>query len=118
NVGGTGDRRSLVGVTSSFGNYSTTTPANLVNGSTANDVANSWALDTSTDWSGNWIQFDFGPDAEGLVVIDEAIFYKSNNNTYGDVQWQGSDDGSTWDNLGSTQSFTGQVNTFTTLNGN
>lgn len=84
----------------------------------SNIASSRWSPNSSFNWSGNWIQFDFGMP----VVIDEAILYHNGNaQPTGRAKWQGSNDGSTWTDIGTdfvVRANTAAPTTMTELNGN
>ena len=72
-------------------------------------------------WSGSVtssvaLTFDFG---DSSYVIDEAKFYQSTSDTHGTWLWQGSNDGSSWTDIGSSFTVGGSTaQTMTSMNGN
>ncbi len=65
--------------------------------------------------SGYYIVFDFG----SARIVDEAKWYQDNATSHGVWQWQGSNDDSSYTNIGSTFTLGGSTTqTQTTLNGN
>lgn len=71
---------------------------------------------TSGNVAGLYIQFSF---KEGPVVITEATMYQTTNDNQGTWQWQGSNDGTTWVNIGGNFTLGGNTTQIqTTLNGN
>jgi hypothetical protein len=95
NPGGTGDRVTTIGVSSvtmALGGSSYPGGASaLINGSTANELS----LGSSSSGS---ITYDFG----SRYVINEVTWKQSDTTSHGTWQWKGSDDGSSWANIGST----------------
>ncbi len=89
---GRGDRTGSITVTSS-GAGLTAADNKLVNGVCgASDL--SW---TNADVTGDWVQFDFGSGR----IIQEARWFQSGAQTHGIWQWQGSNNASSWANVGS-----------------
>lgn len=100
NPGGSGDRTASIVVAISSGLLAGGTGANLVNGSLTNNYTNAVAFVGSAAATGAYIQFDFGVAARRVVT--EATWKQSGTQTHGTWQWQGSNDGSAWTNIGST----------------
>lgn len=67
----------------------------LVDGSQAND----YFFATATGNGTGWLKFDFGSGASW--VIDEFIWRQHNNTSHGTWRWEGSNDDSTWTQIGS-----------------
>ena len=106
NTGGTGNRTAIITVTVT-GGFSGS-PSVLVNGDLVTN--NIWFSGTTA------IQFEF---TEFKKIIDEAKFYQQLTTSHGTWKWQGSDNGSTWTDIGGTFTLGGvTVQTFTTLGGN
>lgn len=91
NPGGTGNRTATITVTSTAALGSGPITA-LVDGSQANQLW--WA----TNQSGLEVRFDFSTPR----LITEATWYQDVPGTQGAWQWQGSPDGSSWTNIGTT----------------
>lgn len=67
--------------------------------------------------SGLVLRFDFGTGQS--VVIDEVTWFQSNTSAEGTWQWQGSNDGVTWTNIGSSFALGGATTqVITALSGN
>ena len=98
NQDGTGDRTATIAVSVSSAALTVNTPSNLVDGGFANNTTDSIAFVPSVAVAGKWIRFDFGVGAER--VITEAKWYQSGTQTHGTWKWQGSVDGSIWDDIG------------------
>jgi hypothetical protein len=117
NKGGTGDRRSIITISDS-GNGSSafihSSPAtSWINGSTA-DSGNFWS---GSAISGAWAQFDFG--SGNAVLITEATYYQSSPQAQGAWKWQGSNDASSWTDIGGAFTLgTSATQVLTTLSGN
>lgn len=110
NAGGTGERNSLVLVSSSASFFAGDVPMVAVDGSQGNDT---WL--TSGALSGSvYLRFDFGISR----VIDEAVFYQSSATAQGTWKWQGSADASSWTDIGNSFSISLATDTLTELNGN
>lgn len=108
NAGGSGNRTTTVLVTSAgfFNNNNTTV---FVNGTTTDDA--NWFA----GGSGVTVEFWF-PSAK---IIDEAKFYQSGATAHGTWKWQGSQDRTTWTDIGGTFTLGGvATQTLTTLAGN
>jgi phage gp46-like protein len=110
NPGGTGNRTSLVSVTTTAG-VGAGSITNLVDGSQANTL---W---WSPGQSGREIVFSFG--GTGFTrCINEAKWYQDLAATHGDWKWQGSNDLVVWTDIGATFTLGGTLQTITTLSGN
>jgi len=102
NPGGTGNRTSTITAST------TMTPAGgsagsasvLIDGSFADGYY--WAAQTV---AGKEIKFDFGSP----YIITEARGYTNNTNADGTWQWQGSNDGSAWTNIGPQATLNGAM---------
>ena len=100
NPGGQGDRKTsnLVVVIASPGlinaSYSAT---NLVDGDVTASTAHAAAF-SAVNVAGAWLLFDFGVAA--AKVITEATWLQTAAQTHGTWQWQGSNDGATFANIG------------------
>lgn len=110
NPGGSGNRTSLIRITATAGfrvfrNYPFI-GYSLINGDYGNNG----------DWtSGGHVTFDFGEPR----CIDEAKFYQSSSDVHGTWQWKGSNDGTTFTNVGGSFVLGGSpVAVLTSLNGN
>ncbi len=111
NSGGSGQRRYLILIktTSVWGPGATSSPIHLIDGSLANAI---W-FDTQV--SGQYSIFDFGQPR----IIDEAKWYQDNSTSQGTWKFQGSNDDSTYTDIGSTFTLGGATTqTITTINGN
>lgn len=107
----TGDRRKYIDVTCNFTFPGGKDPNLMINGSFANDIFFGGNPAAST------IHFDF--DFGDAYVIDEAKWYQSVDAAQGVWQWQGSNDGSSYSNIGATFTLgSPATQTITTLNGN
>ena len=120
NTGGQGDRTALIRVTSTDGIWhagSTGPLANLVDGATGNNPSESVYFNNGQSATGLFIQFDFGRFA--AKVITEATWRQSSTSAHGSWKWQGSTDGSTWTDIGSSFTLGGAtVQTHTELASN
>lgn len=105
NTGGTGNRTSIITVTAAgFAG----TPSILVNGDLVTNVA----------WFNNLtvLQFEFTGFKK---IIDEAKFYQQLTTSHGTWKWQGSNNGTTWTDIGSSFTLGGSTTqTITALAGN
>lgn len=86
----TGDRGALIQVSVSAGitSYSTSTPQNLVNGNTGNNVADSWAAGAAFAWAGEHIRFAMLES----VQLSALLWRAHADATSGFVKVQGSND--------------------------
>lgn len=112
NLGGTGNRVGVVGIQASAGLMILPDGiTDLINGSFANtNYFSGTALSSSI-----WLLFDFGTP----VLIDEAKWYQDNATGNGTWQWEGSNDNSSFTNIGSSFTLGGATTqTITALNGN
>lgn len=117
NPGGSGDRTGTIAVTASAGLLIAGVASNLVDGSTANGATNSTEFGANLPASGHYLLFDFGIGAQ--KIIDEATWIQSGAQAHGVWQWQGSDDGVSFTNLGASFTLGGattQVQTIDNLN--
>lgn len=124
NPGGSGNRTSTGDgtVTVSFGGTWTGLIAgemqNLVDGGFGNNGTDSFDASVSPVTSSHYIRFDFGT----AKVIDEAKWYTNSGATaQGTFKWQGSNDASSWTDIGSSFTLSGtgsSPQTQTQLNGN
>jgi len=104
---GSGDRRTLVLVTSAV-SYAGTLTACL----DGNTTTNAWFFNTAT---GNVLEFWF----PSKKVIDEATWYQQNTAAHGTWKWQGSHDRTTWTDIGGSFTLGGvATQTLTSLAGN
>lgn len=113
---GSGDRRTLIRVTSAGGLINDAGDAGFkgqsVNGNTTENL---WFFNNVSLTSSVWIKFDFG----GPILIDEAKFYQELTTAQGTWKWQGSLDDSSWTDIGSSFALGGiATQTLTELNGN
>lgn len=116
NAGGEGNRSASITVTTtqSLGGGSIGT---LVNG---NLVETTLFFTNGVAVSGNTIKFDFG---SGKILQEAAFFFSDSNQFHGNWKWQGSNDNSTWTDIGSSFQFGappggGYTNRMTSLSGN
>lgn len=110
----TGARTGNIVVTSDFNKFSGTFD-NLVDGGFAANSTDSFNMSTAT---GTYITFDFGIGAR--VVVTEAKWYQNNTTSHtGSWKWQGSNDNSSFTDIGTTFTWGGvATQTITTLSGN
>lgn len=128
NVGGTGDRRSVIGVSvnpadaSVWGTIvSSNNVANKthINGNTATSggyMANNIAV------AGAWYEFDFSTLAAKVLITEARLHVTAAHVASGVFKWQGYN-GTTWEDVGGTFTLgvtgvSGLVQTFDTLSGN
>jgi len=111
NAGGTGDRTSLITITSDV--LRTGDWTRLIDGAFADGVF--WLK--TQDVAGLYIRFDFG---EGISkLITEAKWYQGLADAQGVWRWQGSDNAVDWVNIGNSFTLAGVLTqTQTELNGN
>ncbi len=117
NSGGQGNRTGSITVTTTV-TLAGGTINNLVDGGFADNNSDSAPFNVQTV-AGLYIKFDFGVGAS--KVIDEAKFYQSGSTSHGTWKWQGSDNDSSWTDIGGTFSLQGDTSglpALTTLNGN
>jgi trimeric autotransporter adhesin len=111
NPGGTGNRTAAITVTSDI--VLGTPLSALVDGSTSTNIN----YFSGAAVAGKYIMFDFG--ASSAKVINEVKYYQSNTYSHGTWEWQGSNNGSTWDNIGTNFTLGGVLTqTITSLSGN
>lgn len=116
NLGGSGNRR-FINVVPSAGLGSSGDPNYLVGGG----YGNGYFWNTGASNTGQTIQFQFTTTQNGTqsVIIDEAKWYQNTSTSEGIWQWQGSNDGVSWTNVGSQFTLGGSTTTtITALNGN
>lgn len=99
NAGGTGDRTSAITATISPTILTGGTASNLVDGGTANNYTDSISFNaiTVTDL---FIRFDFG--LSSYRIVTEATWRQGSTATHGTWKWQGSVDGTTWQDIGTS----------------
>ena len=109
NSGGSGDRTASITVAS---NIAVGTLSQLVNGNTTGS-----SVYLTGTVSGKYVSFDFGTGASRIIT--EAKFYQGGTQTHGTWVWQGSNDGSTWKDIGAYFTLGGvATQTITTLSSN
>lgn len=92
NPGGTGDRTSIITVTTTATLAGGSPPiSGLVDGINSNTGAPFWTAGQTL----RTITFDFGPTLF-KQVIDEAKWYQNGTSAHGTWRWEASDDGSSW----------------------
>jgi hypothetical protein len=112
NEGGTGRRIDQIVVTAAMSIHGDI--RSIVDGNTT--TPEGWWFNGQSVTSSINITFDFGDTS---YVIDEAIFYEQSATSQGTWQWQGSNDGTTWTNIGSNFALgSSATQTITALNGN
>lgn len=118
NTGGLGDRTGIITVSTNLTFTQCAQFNKIINGIYyPNEVG--CFISSGQSVTGKNIQFDFGSGAS--KVITEAKMYQAAGqvNAIGTWQWQGSNDGSSWTNIGSTFILGGATpQTQTTLSGN
>src|SRR5580765_6135506 len=112
NSGGTGARyhRILARTNLTMGSLGDNTASFLNDGSTAENAT--WFPSASN--SGRYLLFDFGSPK----VVTEAKWYQDNGTTHGTWKWQGSNDDSSYTDIGSSFTLGGIAQLQTELNGN
>lgn len=113
NSGGTGDRRSIITATATIPISGTGLASRFVSGDlTGNDTW--WG---STSVGTNYFRFDFGSGAS--KVVNEAKYYQQNTTNQATLKWQGSNDASSWTDIGTSFLLGGvATQTITTLSAN
>lgn len=112
---GTGDRRTIIDLSLSTANLSGG-GSPLVDGNTTGTGRDFWSGNT-LDGSSRYLIFDFG--SGHAITITEAKYYQQDATGQGTWKWQGSNDASTWTDIGGTFSLvTAATTTLTTLSGN
>lgn len=114
NTGGTGNRTSIITVTSTLvpAGASTGAVSQLVDGADANTFF--WGAQAV---AGLVIQFDFGASAS--YIITEARSRTNAGGADGVWQWQGSNNATSWTNIGATVTLNGsQTKVYSELSGN
>ena len=114
----TGDRTSTITATHSGFSWSGGTTSNLVDGDMSTNTTGSTYFQASTPSAGSYIRFQFST----AQLITEAKWYSdagASSGSYGIWQWQGSNNASSWTNIGAN-TFLASGTSFThlTLNGN
>jgi hypothetical protein len=111
NLGGTGNRSVLITVTTTVGHNGD--QSILVNGAIDNSF---YFYPNAQAVAGLYVMFAF----YGSVVIDEAKWYQDSTYTHGDWKWQGSNDASSWTDIGASFTLGGATpfQTQTELSGN
>lgn len=109
NPGGTGNRSSLITASQAFG-YNMLGIGVLIDGNTGTTGC---YLNSVAD--GDWFQFDFG----SAKVIDEVTWYQQTTATHGTWKIQGSNDNSSFTDIGSSFTLGGATTqTITEISGN
>lgn len=111
NSGGSGARQYLIPIktTCHLGNGGIRSPFYLVDGTLGNNI---W-FDSQV--SGQYLLFDFGQPR----IIDEAKWYQDNSSSQGTWKFQGSNDNSSFTDVGTTFTLGGSTTqTITAINGN
>jgi hypothetical protein len=112
NPGGTGDRTASITVTDS-GGYWAGTISKLVNGINPDNDQYMGAVAVA----GRYLRFDFGAGKSKLIT--EVKWYQDTTDAHGTWQWQGSDNGSDWTDIGSSFTLGGATTqTQTSMSGN
>jgi hypothetical protein len=110
----TGDRRSTITATSAGSINPSDGAASLLLDGDFTSSGDTTFYGNSVD-STRYVRFQF----DSTKVIDEAKFYQVAANSYGVWKWQGSDDASTWTDIGASFTLGGVVTqTITTLSAN
>ena len=106
NPGGQGDRTASITAFVSPSLLAGGTASNLVDGLTANNYTDSIAF-SAVSVAGLVISFDFGQAS--ARVINEVTWKQSFTSTHGVWKWQGSNDATTWVDIGATFTLGGAV---------
>jgi len=115
NTGGQGNRTSVITLTEGGGIIAGTL-TRLIDGTYA-DGTTFWQNNITLDGVNFWVQFDFG--SGHTATITEATYKQSTANTEGTWQWQGSNNATSWTNIGSTFTLGGSTSqVITALSGN
>lgn len=114
NTGGTGDRRSAI--TTTLSTIGIISGSALLDGDTTSNGRN-FFTGSVLDGTTFYLILDFG--AGNSVLITEAKYYQQTTTDQGVWKWQGSNDASSWTDIGGTFSLvTAATSTLTTLSGN
>ncbi|MEI6304859.1 MAG: LamG-like jellyroll fold domain-containing protein [Candidatus Taylorbacteria bacterium] len=106
NSGGTGDRRTYVGTSEGGGTWHFYTLNSIIDGVLANNNTNAIQLAGGTTLNGSqFVTFDFGSPKIVTAAKNTFNFGESE----GIWQWQGSNDNSTWTNIGGTSQLSSGV---------
>ncbi|MBI1204014.1 MAG: DUF2793 domain-containing protein [Rhodopseudomonas sp.] len=118
NAGATGNRTATIVVTVAGISVDGGLASNMVNGSTSLDTSGSWYTNTSVAAAGATMRFDFGAGVS--KVITEAKWYQNSASvSHGIWKWQGSNDASSWTDIGASFTLGGAtVQTQTALSAN
>src|ERR1043166_4093207 len=112
NLGGTGDRRRMVKLSHS-GMYAGNNLGAFFDGNTTAHV--NWLAGGTVD-SSRSMTVDFGTDQ---YIVDEVKFYQTATDAQGTWKWRGSNDCSSWTDIGSSFTLGGAtIQTITALSGN
>jgi hypothetical protein len=112
----TGDRTSSITVTTSMtiGGGAIT---NFVDGVSASNTTNGFYWNGSVNPSGEWVQFEF---STSKIITEAKLYTYANSDTHGIWKWQGSNNASSWPDIGSNFTWQGATGggALTELNGN
>jgi hypothetical protein len=110
---GKGDRTATITVTTNLSVGGSGTVESLVNGTESSD--NVFYFNAQSVTSSLYIKFNLGAQ----YLITEALHFQSTTDTHGVWQWQGSNDDSSYTNIGGTFTMGGAISQAqTSLNGN
>lgn len=117
NTLGTGDRTLLIRTTAASGLIGDNCSCNAQDNSSVNGMTSQtvWFFAGVSLSSTYWLQWDMGSQ----VTIDEAKYYQQTGAGQGTWKWQGSNDESSWTDIGTSFALGGTTTqTITALNGN
>jgi hypothetical protein len=112
----TGDRRAAITIShSGILTNGAAVPSLMLDGSyVGSETTATYFLSNGLDVTGAWIKYQFASPK----VVQEAKWYQDTSATHGVWKWQGSNDNSNWDDIGSSFTLGGTLQTQTSLNGN
>lgn len=112
NTGGRGDRTAIITVTSTYSIAGTA--SQYVNGKNGTVFDNLYLYTDATP-SGKYMRFDFGTPK----IVQEARWFQDITTSHSNIKWQGSNDASSWTDIGTTFRLGGATQQLhTQLNGN
>lgn len=114
NSGGRGDRTGIITVSTTFTLNGGSVPSQYVNGKNGTVFDNLYFNADPTP-SGKYMRFDFGSQK----IVTEARWFQDITTSHANIKWQGSNDQSSWTDIGSTFRLGGATQQLhTQLNGN
>lgn len=112
NTGGQGDRRAIIDITNTI--LFQTPISAIIDGASVNTT---YFQPSAQDVAEKYIRFDF--KTGNSKYISEARWYQDLTTSHGTWKWQGSNDASTWVDIGNSFTLGGGTNNYhTELNGN